>query len=386
MTHCASGVEKGIQKGGKPIEVMGLLLGRPWISSTSSSSSSSTSPESSSSNSTTSSLETHTLLVSDVFPLPIEGFETRVVADDDNVTNYMFALVDSLERQGRSNSSSSDDNNDCPGRGGDEKFMGWYHSHPFDYMGEAHQGHCYLSNTDVTTQLQWQRTEDPHGNPFVAIVIDPLRSSVRGIPELKAFRAFPPEFSPTVRLGDGSETMTCPDGSIVPDEKSRLERWGNCWSRYYELDLEYFMSVHARRVLDTWKNQHLWMKQLVPSMNPTVEKQIKERQGQHLSHIGETFSHAHLSSSSHTLMSSGGNNVNKKTLVQQGGSKTPHQACSCASIMSSLQALRMNQGQKKNSSDHAEWDAAYQGLVDHIHETVEEQLCQAVKENLFSVE
>ena len=29
MTHCHSGVEKGVKKGGNPIEVMGLLLGRP---------------------------------------------------------------------------------------------------------------------------------------------------------------------------------------------------------------------------------------------------------------------------------------------------------------------------------------------------------------------
>jgi len=43
-----------------------------------------------------------------------------------------------------------------------ERFMGWYHSHPFD-VDEQHS-HCYLSNTDLSTQLQWQRAEDPHGN------------------------------------------------------------------------------------------------------------------------------------------------------------------------------------------------------------------------------
>ena len=49
MMHCHSGVEKGISKGGNPIEVMGMLLGRP-------------DPET-----------PHTLVVSDAFPLPIEG-------------------------------------------------------------------------------------------------------------------------------------------------------------------------------------------------------------------------------------------------------------------------------------------------------------------------
>ena len=41
-----------------------------------------------------------------------------------------------------------------------EKFCGWYHTHPFDVDENSH---CFLSNTDITTQLQWQRGEDPHG-------------------------------------------------------------------------------------------------------------------------------------------------------------------------------------------------------------------------------
>ena len=64
--HCQSGVEKGIAKGGNPIEVMGLLVGRPGLGGR--------------------------LVVTDAFPLPVEGFETRVVADDENVTNHMIAL------------------------------------------------------------------------------------------------------------------------------------------------------------------------------------------------------------------------------------------------------------------------------------------------------
>ena len=38
-----------------------------------------------------------TLVVADAFPLPIEGFETRVVADDQEVLNHMIALGDTLE-------------------------------------------------------------------------------------------------------------------------------------------------------------------------------------------------------------------------------------------------------------------------------------------------
>ena len=89
---------------------MGLLLGRP-------------DPDS-----------PQTLVVSDAFPLPIEGFETRVIADDENVVNHMIALGESLERTRK------------------ERFFGWYHSHPFDL---ADHSHCFLSQTDLSTELQW---------------------------------------------------------------------------------------------------------------------------------------------------------------------------------------------------------------------------------------
>lgn len=187
MMHCESGVQKGIEKGGNPVEVMGMLLGRPEQPST--------------------------LVVTDAFPLPIEGFETRVIADDENVVNHMIQLGEALEITRK------------------ERFMGWYHSHPFDL---AQHSHCFLSQTDLSTQLQWQRAEDPHGNPFVAIVVDPLRSAHQTSPELKAFRVYPPEYNPPV-------PNECPDGSIETNEQQRLELWGSCWNRYYELVRLQFM-------------------------------------------------------------------------------------------------------------------------------------------------
>eukprot|EP00536_Pseudo-nitzschia_multiseries_P018090 jgi/Psemu1/264689/estExt_Genewise1Plus.C_21450008 len=212
MMHCQSGVEKGVAQGGNPIEVMGLMLGRP---------------------------DPHkptNLIVTDAFPLPIEGFETRVVADDQNVVNHMISLGECLERTRK------------------EKFMGWYHSHPFDLvLGEDSRSHCFLSQTDLSTQLQWQRAEDPHGNPFCAVVVDPLRSMHMGTPQLKAFRAYPPEYQSPV-------TNECPDGSIVQSEKLRLERWGSCWNRYYELSVEYYMSAASRSILGDLTQNYLWMK------------------------------------------------------------------------------------------------------------------------------
>ena len=71
--HSHSGVEKGIKATGTPVEVMGLLLGRPCTE------------------------ESHALVVTDVFPLPVEGAETRVLADDQEVLNYMIELGESLE-------------------------------------------------------------------------------------------------------------------------------------------------------------------------------------------------------------------------------------------------------------------------------------------------
>jgi COP9 signalosome complex subunit 5 len=225
MMHCASGVEKGIAKGGNPIEVMGLLLGRPDP------------------------VTPKTLIVTDAFPLPIEGFETRVIADDQNVVNHMISL------------------NECLERSRNEKFMGWYHSHPFD-VGD--HSHCFLSQTDLSTQLQWQRAEDPHGNPFVAIVIDPLRSSHTNNPELKAFRAYPPEFQSPI-------ANECPDGTIIPTEQVRLEQWGSCWNRYYELEVEYYMSSISRHTLEQLTQNYLWMRTLTSTKQD--QDVIQEVQG-----------------------------------------------------------------------------------------------------------
>jgi COP9 signalosome complex subunit 5 len=209
LMHCQSGCDKGIAKGGNPIEVMGMLLGRP-------------DPET-----------PHTIVVTDAFPLPIEGFETRVVADDEQVVNHMIALGEALEKTRK------------------ERFCGWYHSHPFD-LGD--HSHCFLSQTDLSTQLQWQRAEDPHGNPFVAIVVDPLRSAHLEVPQLKAFRAYPPEFTPPAN--------ECPDGSKQTLEQARLELWGSCWNRYYELQVEYFMSDASRAVLESLTKNYLWIRTL----------------------------------------------------------------------------------------------------------------------------
>lgn len=105
-------------------------------------------------------------------------------------------------------------------RGGN--FMGWYHSHPFDVGPHSN---AFLSATDVGTQLSWQMQEDFAGNPWLALVVDPLRGVAKGKPEIGAFRCYPPTYSPPKGLA--------PDGATWADERARNARWGESCVSYY---------------------------------------------------------------------------------------------------------------------------------------------------------
>lgn len=148
-----------------------------------------------------------------------------------------------------------------------EKFFGWYHTHPFDYDPGSPAGHCYLSATDVMTQLQWQRTEDPHGNPWLAIVIDPLRSIAKSKLELMAFRVYPPEYEPPA--GES------PDGKILSDSEGQ-KLWGNCWRRYYKLETSYFMSSLAQQTFRILKNNMSFAESLISQPTQDVDRQQEE--------------------------------------------------------------------------------------------------------------
>lgn len=97
--------------------------------------------------------------VKDCFALPVEATETRVNAMGE-AYEYIVRYMDSLE-------ASS---------GYRHQVVGWYHSHP----GYG----CFLSQIDIDTQTQNQRFQDP----FVAIVVDPLKTLQQGKTELGAFR------------------------------------------------------------------------------------------------------------------------------------------------------------------------------------------------------
>lgn len=102
-----------------------------------------------------------TFIVTDAFPLPVEGTETRVNAQE-QAYEYVGAYVDSQKAEKRP-----------------ENIVGWYHSHP----GYG----CWLSGIDVNTQMNQQKFTDP----FLAVVIDPDRTISAGKVDIGAFRTYP---------------------------------------------------------------------------------------------------------------------------------------------------------------------------------------------------
>nr|CCC92312.1 putative metallopeptidase [Trypanosoma congolense IL3000] len=117
--------------------------------------------------------------------------------------------------------------------------VGWYHSHP-GYT-------CFLSGTDVATQRIGQAVQDP----WVAIVIDPVRTMATGKLDMRAFRTFPERFvgeqcdqgeDGTVKLaavGTGSVAQTdVEDAEEHPaTPASRVREYGAHACCYYELPI-----------------------------------------------------------------------------------------------------------------------------------------------------
>ena len=213
LKHALAGVEKGRKAGTAPVEIMGLMIGKASGES---------------------------IVVLDACPLPVEGSETRVVADDAQV--HMLQLMDSMELRRK------------------EGFVGWYHSHPFDVESYSH---CHMSAIDVQTQTSWQNASPT----WTAIVIDPLRSLAKQEPELGCFRVYPPKHSPPANQ--------CPDGTINADATSRTVRWGLTYHRYYQLPIDYFLSELGSELLDTMSRRSLWVRVLSSSSLLEVDNRAR---------------------------------------------------------------------------------------------------------------
>ena len=109
---------------------------------------------------------------------------------------------------------------------------------------------CWLSGIDVSTQMLNQNFQDP----FVAIVVDPIRTISAGKVNLGAFRTFPKGYKPPFE-GD-SEYQTIP--------LNKIEDFGVHCKQYYALDVTYFKSAMDKSLLDSLWN-HYWVNTLSSS-------------------------------------------------------------------------------------------------------------------------
>jgi len=165
-----------------------------------------------------------TFIVVDSFPLPVEGTETRVNAGA-SANEFMVTFSDDGERVGK-----------------EEHVCGWYHSHP----GYG----CWLSGTDVQTQMTYQA----HQEPFLAVVVDPVRTCAAGKVEIGAFRTYPEGYSPP----DESPS----EYQSIPLDK--IEDFGVHAKKYYQLPIEIYKNSIDSALLELLWNKY-WIDTLSSS-------------------------------------------------------------------------------------------------------------------------
>ncbi len=203
---------------GQPLEVMGLMQGK-------------IDPN-----------DPGTFIVMDSFALPVEGTETRVNAGAEAI-EYMGQYVGLSEQVGRN-----------------ENVVGWYHSHP----GYG----CWLSGIDVNTQLTNQKYQDP----FLAVVIDPVRTVSAGKVEVGAFRTFPENYKNT---NTSSKNSMSSDGMHQSIPMDKIEDFGVYHDQYYSLEIEYFKSSADTSLLNLLWNKY-WINIL--SGSPLVRNRFYTNQ------------------------------------------------------------------------------------------------------------
>eukprot|EP00933_Yihiella_yeosuensis_P011096 TRINITY_DN118138_c0_g1_i1.p1 TRINITY_DN118138_c0_g1~~TRINITY_DN118138_c0_g1_i1.p1 ORF type:complete len:346 (+),score=64.95 TRINITY_DN118138_c0_g1_i1:104-1141(+) len=183
-------------KSGAPIEVMGLMQGKVTSDGV--------------------------FIIMDAFPLPVEGTETRVNAGA-GANEFMVNFTEVGEKIGKV-----------------ENVCGWYHSHP----GYG----CWLSGIDVQTQMTYQQ----HQEPFLAVVVDPVRTCAAGKVDIGAFRTFPSGYTPP---DDGPSEY-----QSIPIDK--IEDFGVHYKQYYSIPIEIF-----KNSLDTTLLDLLWNKYWIDTLS-----------------------------------------------------------------------------------------------------------------------
>lgn len=155
-------------------------------------------------------------IVTDAFPLPVEGTETRVNAGA-SANEFMVTFTENCEKVGKK-----------------EHVCGWYHSHP----GYG----CWLSGIDVQTQMTYQS----HQEPFLSVVIDPIRTCAAGKVEIGAFRTYPEGYTPP---DEGpSEYQSIP--------LDKIEDFGVHAKRYYQIPIEIFKNSVDKSILELLWNKY----------------------------------------------------------------------------------------------------------------------------------
>lgn len=258
VSHAIHGVEYGRKHSatGAPTEIMGFCIGHIDTAD-----------------------ETK-FVVSDVFPLPVEGSETAVVAESPEVMNYQSELVDSLEQTRK------------------DRLIGWYHSHPFEVKETSN---CFFSMVDVQTQRMFQTATDRNDFSWVGLVVDPLRTLALGTPDIFAFRAYPDSYKPP--------NNEAPDGIVWKDEKARTERWGPAYLSYYCLGIEYFQSSASAKLLNILSRDYLWVRTVSGGGGPLEEsskEDITARVSSIASAVNSASNHRITSADFHNLMHAAG--------------------------------------------------------------------------------
>ncbi|KAM9925927.1 hypothetical protein OXX80_010749 [Metschnikowia pulcherrima] len=179
-------------KSGGSIEVMGMLTGK---------------------------IVRGSFIVMDVYSLPVEGTETRVNAQNE-AYEYMVQYLDNIKKVRP-----------------EESIVGWYHSHP----GYG----CWLSGIDVATQSLNQNFQDP----YLAIVVDPLRTKDRGKVEIGAFRTFPVGYVDD--KGSAGKSENNRDGTL----SENTQDMGVHSDSYYSLDIKLFKGPQDDEIVNAILNK-----------------------------------------------------------------------------------------------------------------------------------
>lgn len=106
-------------------------------------------------------------------------------------------------------------------------------------------------------------TEDIYqrAGPFVAIVIDPIRTMTTGRVEIGAFRTFPEGYVPT--------RDSKVEQDLVPETK--VEDYGLHRHKYYQIPVSYFKSSLDNTVIET-----LWNKYWIDTLSNSTISQNKQ--------------------------------------------------------------------------------------------------------------